>query len=46
MKIFLVDDHAILLDGLVALLQTDSEMEVVGTAGTVSDAMDFLKMNL
>jgi len=41
----LVDDHAIMLDGLVALLKTDEEMEIVGTAGTVADAMDFLKMN-
>ncbi len=45
MRVFLVDDHAILLDGLVALLKTDEEMEVVGTAGTVAAAMDFLKMN-
>jgi DNA-binding NarL/FixJ family response regulator len=45
MKVFLVDDHAIMLDGLVALLKTDEEMEIVGTAGTVADAMDFLKMN-
>lgn len=45
MKVFLVDDHAIMLDGLVALLQTDSEMQIVGTAGTVGQAMDFLKMN-
>ena len=41
----MVDDHAIMLDGLVALLKTDEEMEIVGTAGTVADAMDFLKMN-
>ena len=45
MKVFLVDDHAIMLDGLVALLKTDEDMEIVGTAGTVADAMDFLKMN-
>ncbi|MFT7034298.1 MAG: DNA-binding NarL/FixJ family response regulator [Cyclobacteriaceae bacterium] len=45
MKVFLVDDHAIMLDGLVALLKTDEEIEIVGTAGTVGDAMDFLKMN-
>ncbi len=45
MRVFLVDDHAILLDGLVALLKTDEEMEVVGTAGTVAAAMDYLKMN-
>lgn len=45
MKIFLVDDHAIMLDGLIALLKTDTELEVVGSAGTVHDAMEFLKMN-
>ena len=45
MKVFLVDDHTIMLDGLVALLKTDEEIEIVGTAGTVADAMDFLKMN-
>ena len=45
MKVFLVDDHAIMLDGLVALLKTDQEMEIVGTAGTVAAAMEFLKMN-
>lgn len=45
MKVFLVDDHAIMLDGLISLLQTDTEMKVVGSAGTVEGAMDFLKMN-
>ncbi|MEQ6121432.1 response regulator transcription factor [Reichenbachiella sp. MALMAid0571] len=45
MKVFLVDDHAIMLDGLVALLKTDEEMEIVGTAGTVAAAMEFLKMH-
>lgn len=29
----------------MALLKTDEEIEIVGTAGTVADAMDFLKMN-
>ena len=41
----MVDDHTIMLDGLIALLKTDEEIEIVGTAGTVSDAMTFLKMN-
>lgn len=45
MKIFLVDDHTIMLDGLIALLGTDSEIEIVGTAGSVAAAMDFIKMN-
>jgi len=44
-KVFLVDGHAIMLDGLISLLQTDTEMKVVGSAGTVEGAMDFLKMN-
>jgi DNA-binding NarL/FixJ family response regulator len=29
MKVFLVDDHAVMLDGLISLLQTDTEMNVV-----------------
>ena len=45
MRVLLVDDHTIMLDGLIALLKTDEEIEIVGTAGTVSDAMTFLKMN-
>ena len=45
MRVLLVDDHTIMLDGMIALLKTDEEIEIVGTAGTVSDAMTFLKMN-
>ncbi len=42
MKIFLTDDHAILLDGLVNILKQESELEIVGTAGTVQDTLDQL----
>lgn len=45
MRVFLVDDHAIMLDGLVALLNSDEEIKVIGTAGTVQSALDFIKMN-
>lgn len=40
MKIFLTDDHAILLGGLVKILSTESDLEVVGTAGTVRETLD------
>lgn len=42
MRIFLTDDHAILLDGLVNLLSKEDSFEVVGTAGTVQEATDQL----
>jgi DNA-binding NarL/FixJ family response regulator len=38
-KILLVDDHKVLLDGLSSLLETESDLRVVGTAGTVADAL-------
>ncbi len=43
MKVLLVDDHAILLDGLENLLQATESFEVVGKQGTVTDALNFLK---
>jgi DNA-binding NarL/FixJ family response regulator len=39
MRIMLVEDHLILREGLKALLETDPGFEVVGEAGTVSDAL-------
>ncbi len=43
MKTLLVDDHAILLDGLENILKSTEAFEVVGKRGTVSGALDFLK---
>ncbi len=42
MKTFITDDHAILVGGLVKLLETEDEIEVVGTAGTAQDTLDQL----
>ena len=42
MKIFLIDDHAILLDGLIKILSMQDEFEVIGTAGTVQETLDKL----
>jgi len=47
MKIFLTDDHAILLDGLIKILSAEDDMEVVGSAGAVKDTLDSLtRMNI
>lgn len=42
MKIFLTDDHAILLSGLIKILSVEDDLEVVGSAGSVQDTLDQL----
>jgi DNA-binding NarL/FixJ family response regulator len=39
LRVMLVDDHTILRQGLKALLETDSRVQVVGEAGTVAEAL-------
>jgi DNA-binding NarL/FixJ family response regulator len=38
-RIFLVDDHPVVLSGLTSLLNSQTDLEVVGTAQTASDAL-------
>lgn len=38
-KVFLVDDHEVVRRGLIDLLSADPELEVVGEAGSVSEAL-------
>ncbi|MFV1362263.1 response regulator transcription factor [Mycolicibacterium elephantis] len=38
-KVFLVDDHEVVRRGLIDLLNSDPELEVIGEAGTVAQAM-------
>jgi two-component system response regulator DevR len=38
-KVFLVDDHEVVRRGLADLLTSDPELEVIGEAGSVSEAM-------
>jgi DNA-binding NarL/FixJ family response regulator len=38
-RVFLVDDHAILREGITALLSLESDFEVVGHAGSVAEAV-------
>ena len=39
-RILLVDDHKVLRDGLRALLELETDLRVVGEAGTGAAAMD------
>ena len=45
MRVLLVDDHAILLDGVETLLNNEDGIEVIGKANTVADAVIYLKNN-
>lgn len=42
MKIFLTDDHAMLLGGLIKVLSAEDDFEVIGSAGTVRETLDSL----
>lgn len=42
MKIYLTDDHAILLGGLIKILSTEDDLEVVGSAGSVQKTLEDL----
>ncbi|WP_298212546.1 response regulator transcription factor [Ferrimicrobium sp.] len=39
-RLFIVEDHEVVRRGIVALLSSDSEIEVVGEAGGVKEALD------
>ncbi|WP_245531151.1 response regulator [Belliella baltica] len=45
MKVFLVDDHAILLDGIKSLLERDDSLQITGEANTAEKALEFIKQN-
>lgn len=45
MRILLVDDHAILLDGIKNLLEKEDGLVVAGTADSAEKALQFLKNN-
>ena len=38
-KVFLVDDHEVVRRGLIELLSADEELDVIGEAGSVSEAL-------
>ena len=42
MKLFLTDDHAMMVGGLVSILNDEEGFEVVGTAGSARETLDKL----
>lgn len=42
MKIFLTDDHAILLGGLIKILSAEDDLEVIGSAQSAQETLDKL----
>jgi len=42
-KVFLTDDHQIVLDGISALLEPDPDLEIVGTANNGAQTLEFIK---
>ena len=42
-QVYLVDDHPIVRQGLIKLIEQEDELEVCGESGTVSDALAALK---
>lgn len=45
MRILLVDDHTILLDGVRSLLEKDESLQVLAAAPSAEKALEFLKTN-
>ena len=40
LRVFLLDDHQVVREGLRSLLEADGDMEVVGEAGTAEEALE------
>jgi DNA-binding NarL/FixJ family response regulator len=44
-KLFIVDDHNVVIEGILSLLQNSDEIIVVGTAQNATNCLDFLEKN-
>lgn len=40
--VFIVDDHKVVIEGIISLLQNEPELQVVGHAGTAAACLQFL----
>ena len=43
MKIIIVDDHVLFREGLAAIVRSESDIEIVGQAGTVQEAIEIVR---
>src|SRR4051794_29594551 len=44
-QVYLVDDHAVVIEGLYSLLQKVKDIEVVGYAANAGNCLDYFKSN-
>lgn len=44
-KVFIVDDHYMIIEGIKALLNADADIEFIGHASTVASCLSFLQRN-
>ena len=44
-KVVLVDDHRIVLDGLVSLLESDPDFVILAAFGSGEEALEFFKQD-
>lgn len=40
-KVYIVEDHTMVIEGLRVLLQQETDIEIVGSAGTAADCLDY-----
>ena len=45
LRVFLLDDHQVVREGLRSLLEADGDMEVVGEAGTAEEALERIPLD-
>ncbi len=44
-KVFIVDDHQLVIEGIISFLQKEKEIQVAGYAATALDCLNFFKTN-
>jgi DNA-binding NarL/FixJ family response regulator len=44
-KIFIVEDHAMVIEGIKVLLQNEKDFDVIGTAGTASECLNYFNQH-
>lgn len=44
-KVFIVEDHTVVVEGLRVLLQNETDIKIVGSSGTASGCLDFFASN-
>jgi DNA-binding NarL/FixJ family response regulator len=44
-KVFIVEDHAMVIEGIKVLLQNEKDFDITGTAGTAAECLDYFSQH-